>query len=191
MSEPAIPDRPRWRKTKWLLRQAERALALIGLGTILYFACFDLSRIVSNSMAPTLRGENWTSGDLVLTERVSYWVRQPRRWEIITFRTPEGVQVMKRVVGLPGEKLQMRRTGQIVIDGRPIELPARLGFLHYFPFGNVVVDHVVDCKNGYYVLGDNAHDSDDSRFNGPVWPEQLVGRAWWIVAPSGHRGFVR
>lgn len=190
MSEPGISTRRRWRKTRWLLRQAEHALALIGLGTLVYFACFDLSRIVSNSMAPTLRGENWQTGDLVLTERVSYWLRQPRRWEVITFRTPEGVQVMKRVVGLPGEHVQMHSGGQIVIDGEPIEVPAELDFLHYFPFGNLVVDHTADCKEGYYVLGDFSRDSDDSRFNGPVWPEQLVGRAWLIVAPGEHRGFV-
>jgi signal peptidase I len=191
MSDAAVAVRPRWRKTRWLLRQAERALALIGLGTIVYFACFDLSRVTSPSMAPTLRGEDWQSGDCVLTEKVSYWLRQPRRWEVVTFRTREGVQVMKRVIGLPGEHVQMRRGGQLVIDGKSLDVPAELSFLHYFPFGNVVEDHVVECKDGYYILGDNSNDSDDSRFNGPVWPEQVIGRAWLIVAPSGHRGFIR
>jgi signal peptidase I len=190
MSEPVDPNRPRWRKTRWLFRQAEHALALIGLGMLLYFACFDLSRITSNSMAPTLRGKTWNSGDWVLTERVSYCLRQPRRWDVITFRNPEGVQIMKRVIGLPGEHVQLRNDGQIVIDGEPIELPAELNFLHYFPYGNMIEDQSVACNDGFYVLGDFSRDSDDSRFNGPVQRDQLIGRAWLIVAPGEHRGFV-
>jgi signal peptidase I len=190
MSEPSVPTRPRRRWIRWFLRRIEHALALVGLGTIIYFTCFDLSRILSDSMSPTLQGHDRESGDVVLTERVSYRLRQPRRWEVITFRSPEGTQIMKRVVGLPGEHVQMRNDGSIVIDGKPVERPAELSFLHYFPFGNVITDKTAACNDGYYVLGDFSRDSDDSRFNGPVKPEQLVGRAWLIVAPSGRRGFV-
>jgi signal peptidase I len=190
MSEPAVIAPPRWRKTRRLLRQAEHVLAMIGAGLIVYFACFDVSRVISESMSPTLRGDDWQTGDVVLTERVSYWLRRPRRWEVITFRNATGDRVMKRVVGLPGEQVQMRRDGQIVIDGEPVEVPTELSFLKYFPFGNVVVDKAVACDDGYYVLGDYSRDSDDSRFNGPVWPEEVIGRAWLIVAPSEHRGFV-
>jgi signal peptidase I len=191
MSEPPISTQPRWRKTRWLLRQAEHGLALIGVGMLLYFACFDLSRITSDSMAPTLRGHDWKSGDWVLTEKLSYWLRGPRRWEVITFRMADGVQVMKRVVGLPGENVQMSKDGQIIIDGQAIDFPERLAFLHYFPYGNIVSNKTAACKDGYYVLGDDSRDSDDSRFNGPVLPDQLIGRSWLIVAPAEHRRFVR
>ena len=141
----------RW--MRWGLRQIEHCLALIGLGTVVYFSCFDLSRVTSGSMKPTLRGEGLKSGDLVLTERVSGWFRQPRRWEVIAFRRDDGVQVMKRVVGLPGEKIQMRREGRIVINGEEIAVPESLAFLKYFPFGNLVENKSVDCGDGYYVLG--------------------------------------
>jgi signal peptidase I len=190
MSESCEPTRPQRRRMRRLLRQVEHVLAAFGLGALIYFSCFDLSRITSGSMSPTLCGEDWQSGDRVLTERVSYWLRQPRRWEVITFRARDGMQVMKRVVGLPGEKVQMRRDGQIVIDGQPVERPAELGFLHYFAIGNILLDRSVECKEGYYVLGDNSRDSEDSRFTGPVMPDQLIGRAWLIVGPSGRRGFV-
>jgi signal peptidase I len=175
---------------RWGLRQIEHCLALIGLGTVVYFSCFDLSRVTSGSMKPTLRGEGLKSGDLVLTERVSGWFRQPRRWEVIAFRRDDGVQVMKRVVGLPGEKIQMRREGRIVINGEEIAVPEPLAFLKYFPFGNLVENKSVDCGDGYYVLGDDSVDSDDSRFNGPVRPAEMVGRAWLILAPAEHRRFV-
>ncbi len=108
----------------------------------------------------------------------------------MTFRNNDGVQVMKRVIGLPGERVQMRRSGQILIDGQPAEPPAGLDFLHYFPAGNVLADKPVACGSGYFVLGDNAMDSDNTRFNEPVRPEQVIGRAWLILGPAGRRGFV-
>jgi signal peptidase I len=183
-------DKPRRRAIRWLLRQAERVLALIGLGTIIYFTCFNLSRVTSGSMAPTLRGNDRHTGDLVLTERISLRFRQPRRWEVIAFRRDDGLQVMKRVVGLPGERVQIRRGGHVVIDGEEVTPPPSLAFLRYIPYVLVIQDKSVDCGDGYFVLGDDSRDSDDSRYNGPVPPADVIGRAWLILAPSEHRGFV-
>jgi signal peptidase I len=181
---------PRRRVVRWLLRQIERGLALFGLGMLIYFTCFHTARIATDSMAPTLQGEKAAVADLVLTERISYWFRQPRRWEVITFRNDDGIQIMKRVIGLPGERVGMRRGGRIFIDGREIHLPEQLGFLKYFPYGNLLDNEYVPCGDGYYVLGDYSRDSVDSRFNGPVRPDQLIGRAWLILAPSPRRGFI-
>ena len=182
--------RPRRRVFRWILRQIERGLAVFGLGMLIYFTSFHVSRIATDSMAPTLEGEKSETADLVLTERVSYWFRQPRRWEIITFRKDDGTQVMKRVAGLPGEQFGMRRGGRIFIDGKEIHPPEQLAFLKYFPFGNLLDNEAIPCGDGYYVLGDFSRDSDDSRFNGPVRPDQLIGRAWMILAPSSRRRFV-
>jgi signal peptidase I len=142
-------------------------------------------------MQPTLQGTCWDDGDRILTEKVSFWFRSPRRWEVIAFRQKDGVQVMKRVIGLPGEKVQMLRGGRILINGRQIQPPPELDFLDYFPYGNLITGKTCECDNGYYVLGDYSRDSDDSRYNGPVSPDQLIGRPWLIVAPAGRRGVVR
>ena len=48
----------------------------------------------------------------------------------------------------------------------------------------------VECGDGYFVLGDYSLDWDDSRFNGPVPPGDVIGRPWVILAPASHRGFV-
>jgi signal peptidase I len=179
------------RPAGWLLRQFERLLAVLGLATLVYFVGFDYSRITSKSMDPTLQGEDWAGGDRVLTEKVSYWFRSPRRWEVITYRATDGTQIMKRVVGLPGETVRMLRGGRILIDGQEIAQPEHLDFLGYFPFGLLTSDKPpAPCGDGYFVLGDYSRDSDDSRFNGPVRPEQLIGRPWLILGPSGRRGFV-
>ena len=183
-------SRPQCRWFRWIARQLEHALALIGLGTLIYCACFNLSRITSDSMKPTLRGQSTRTGDLVLMERISYWFRRPHRWELIAYRRDDGIQIMKRVVGLPGEKVQMRRGGQLVIDGKEIAVPEKLSFLKYIACGNVIGDKKVDCGDGYFVLGDYSLDSDDSRFNGPLPRGDVVGRPWVILAPAGRRGFV-
>jgi type IV secretory pathway protease TraF len=86
--------------------------------------------------------------------------------------------------------VQVHRGGAIFINGREMARPAALGFLRYLPAGKVIEDKTVDCGDGYFVLGDNSMDSDDSRFNRPVSPRDVVGRAWMILAPQEHRGFV-
>ncbi|MEK6247797.1 MAG: signal peptidase I, partial [Planctomycetales bacterium] len=101
-----------------------------------------------------------------------------------------GTEVMKRVVGLPGESIRISRRRRIYINGKEIEPPEGLKFLSYLPFGNLTDGDPVSCSDGYYVLGDDTIDSDDSRFNGPIKRDQLVGRAWLIINPDSRRGFV-
>lgn len=190
MNDRAKPSFTVRRAVRWLLRQTERVLAGFGLAALVYWTCLDYSYIVSPSMSPTLKGTNGRNGDQVLTERVSYRFRQPRRWEVVTIRRADGSQIMKRVVGLPGERIKMLRGGRILIDGEEVHRPANLDFLGYFPYGNLAGDQAVECGDGFYVLGDYSRDSDDSRFNGPVPPQHIIGRAWLIIGPSGRRGRV-
>jgi signal peptidase I len=181
---------PRVRRcARRFLQLSEHVLAIFGALTLVYWLCFDYSNVLSGSMSPTLQG-NVRKYDSVLAEKVSYWFRVPRRWEVIAFYAEDGAQVMKRVVGLPGEKVQMLPKGRLFIDGKEVPPPAELGFLRYYAYGNLLNQKVVDCGEGYYVLGDDSRDSDDSRFNWPVKPNQIIGRAWIIVRPSERRGFV-
>ena len=190
MNQPASKPRLVRRVLRWLFRQCENCLALIGLLALIYFFCFDLSIVTSASMSPTLRGTSWRNGDHVLTEKISYRLRRPARWEVIRIRRDNGVKVMKRVVGLPGETIQVRQGGRIFIDGRPVDPPAGFDCPKYRPERNLRDDRAVDCGRGYYVLGDDTKDSDDSRYTGPVPPEDIIGRAWLIVAPRSRVGFV-
>ncbi|HEY9250592.1 MAG TPA: signal peptidase I [Rariglobus sp.] len=168
----------------------ERFLAILGLGLLIYHVGFDLSVIGSGSMAPALQGESVVTGDRVLFEKVTGWFREPRRWEIHQFQTPEGITAAKRVVGLPGERVSLR-DGVLCINGKPIPIPPRLRYLHYYPFGNLAKSHEVDCGSGYYVLGDDSADSMDSRYNGVLMEDRFTGRAWLTLGPSGRHGFVR
>ena len=103
MSDSPAPGKPPIRLVRRVLRWAEHMLAAFGLAVILYHLCFDVSVMVSGSMAPTLQGKSVDDGDVVLTERITYRLRRPRRWEVVCFGADNGDQLMKRVVGLPGE----------------------------------------------------------------------------------------
>lgn len=172
-----------------VLRYVERVLAWFGAIVGIYWLTMDFSVVISPSMSPTLQGTNPDEGDRVLTEKVSRWFRQPRRWEVITFLNDTGDKRMKRVVGLPGESVQMVRPGELLINGKPVEYPPVLDH-KYLRFGNLADGKPVPCGNGYYVLGDDLKDSDDSRFNGPVPASRLMGRAWLIVWPTNRLGWV-
>lgn len=181
---------PRPSRTRRAFRWLERVFALFGVLCLLYVLTVDLSIVTSPSMSPTLQGKNVDDGDRVVTEKVTRWFRQPRRWEVIVFTRDDGVQLMKRVAGLPGESVQLSKDRRLLIDGKPVEMPPGLN-QKYLRFGNLFEGKPIPCGDGYYVLGDDLKDSDDSRFNGPVKPSRLIGRAWLIVSPWNRFGFVR
>jgi signal peptidase I len=172
-----------------LLRSAERAFAIVGLAMVGYHGAFDLTRLTSGSMQPTLRGDR-DAGDLLLSETLTGRWRAPRRFEVVTFRNDEGLLVAKRVFGLPGEQIALR-DGGFVVDGTPLALPPSLRTRRYYAYGNLTRGATIACGTGYYVLGDDSQDSQDSRFEGPIERARLLGRAWLIVSPVARLGWVR
>jgi signal peptidase I len=190
MTEPKNRRRLVWYVCRWLFRQCENCLALVGLLSLVYFFCFDISVMTSPSMSPTLQGTNWRNGDWVLTEKITYRFRRPARWEVVRIRRDEGPMIMKRVIGLPGESIRIDEGRNVLINGRPLKPPAGFACPKYIPKGIVGAGQTAECGRGYFVLGDDTKDSEDSRFTGPVPPEKIVGRVWLILAPRPRMGFV-
>ena len=171
------------------IRWTERVFAVIGLLFVMYTLLFDLSIVVSESMEPTLKGNSIATGDWVLAEKVTYLLRRPKRWEVVAFRNGEGMQVMKRVVGLPGESISLKKH-RICIDGDLSDAPQPVCSLKYSAYGNLHRGKTAACGKGYYVMGDNSWDSHDSRFDGPLVRERIRGRAWVIVWPPSRIGWI-
>jgi len=172
-----------------MFRWARNLFALIGFVFVVFTLCFELTVIVSESMSPTLQGSSYETGDWVLAERITHRFRDPRRWEVIACRQKDGTRVMKRVVGLPGESVSMRRQ-TVLIDGKPMKQPAELAHVKYLAYGNVHRGRATACGDGFYVLGDLSWDSNDSRFEGPVPRERVRGRALAIIWPLSRAGWV-
>ncbi|MDR7556719.1 MAG: signal peptidase I [Armatimonadota bacterium] len=143
--------------------------------------------IPSGSMEPTLR-----VGDRILVGKFAYRIWEVRRGDIIVFRYPlnPNKDFVKRVVGLPGERIEMK-DGLVRINGRPLSevyptaLPGgdRACASTYGP-EVVPPEHV-------FVLGDNRCNSEDSRFFGFVPMRNIVGRALVVYWPPDRIGLVR
>jgi len=177
-------------RTAWIVfRWSRNVFAIVGFVFVVFKLCFELTVVVSESMSPTLQGSSYEAGDWVLTEKVTYRFRDPRRWEVIACRQNDGTRVMKRVAGLPGEYVSMRKH-TVLIDGKPVEQPVELSHIEYLACGNIHRGRVAPCGDGYYVLGDLSWDSNDSRFEGPVPKERVRGRPLAVVWPPSRVGWI-
>jgi signal peptidase I len=192
MTQPQAPAT--WRRfvvLRWAYRRIRAALALIRLFAVTYALCFNLDQIVSPSMSPTLQGESINDGDWVLSEKISYRLRSPRRWEVVRFVNDDGTLVMKRVGGLPGETIGVDDGGHVITNGRAMMFPQGLEFLHYYAFGPYLHDgKQARCGDGYFVFGDDSKDSQDSRYDGPIPAARLKGRPLLRVWPWNRIGWV-
>ncbi len=127
-------------------------------------------------------------GDRVLVNKVSYRFGELDRGDIIVFHKPanagpsETEEFIKRVIGLPGEQLELI-DGVIHIDGRPLEEP-------YLRRGTVTRELAPQTvPDGYvFVMGDNRVISRDSRSFGPIPIDDIVGEAFLRLWPLGDFG---
>jgi signal peptidase I len=159
---------------------AETVVPAVGIALLINLFLARATRVLGQSMEPTLH-----SAQRVVVEKVTYrFMHGPRHGDIIVIDIPDQTEMLiKRVVGLPGETVEVRG-GYTFIDGRQLEEPwiLRPGGRDYGP-ATVPPLHV-------FVLGDNRGASNDSRSFGPVPIEYVVGRAWFSYWPPDSVGFV-
>jgi signal peptidase I len=155
-------------------------------------------RIPSASMEPTLhcakpaRDCRARVADRIIANRLVYRFHAPRRGEIIVFEAPGQVEAacgaeegtfIKRLVGLPGEKVSMRN-GYVFINGVPLDEPyLRPGYR-----GGESGEWARIPNARYFVLGDNRTMSCDSRRGGFVPRNNIIGRADVIYWPPNRVG---
>ena len=143
------------------------------------------ARIPSESMQNTIM-----VGDQIFGNRLAYKRADPKRYDIIIFRYPddESQLFIKRIIGLPGETIQIV-DGKVYVEGQ--EAPLDDSFIPEPMEGSFGPYTVPD--NGYFVLGDNRNHSMDSRFwqNTFVTKEEILGKAELRYFPFTKIGFVR
>lgn len=163
-------DQPVPRRSN-LLREIVETALLIAIIFLLVNTFIGRFRIESVSMQPNL----W-EGEYVIVDKVSYLLGAPQRGDIVVFEKPGQPDLIKRVIGLPGETVEVRN-GQTYIDGVPIGEP----YLSQPP--NYTLPATTVEPGRYFVLGDNRNNSSDSHVWGTVPRETIVGRAWIIYWP--------
>lgn len=134
-------------------------------------------------MQPTLKNENH-----LVVEKISYLFGEPERFDIIVFEHSANANYIKRVIGLPGEQVQISE-GKIYINDKPI----------YDEYGDGSMDDAGIAgekltlgPEEYFVLGDNREGSEDSRSEtvGPVSADKIIGRAWLRILPANEFGLL-
>lgn len=141
---------------------------------------FVLQQFVVNgiSMEHTL-----LNGDRLLVDKLPYEFGTPHRGDIIVFKAPveysaEGEYWVKRVIGLPGDTIQVKKS-VLYIDGRVVPEPFINGKMTVLPnFGPVKVP-----PGHIFVMGDNRNESFDSRYVGPIPISSVIGRVDALVWP--------
>ena len=156
-------------------------------------------RIPSSSMEPTLHCARPANGcearfsDRVLANRFLYRFRDPKRGEIVVFETPPAARArcgaggtfVKRLIGLPGERVELRNEGgssYVYIDGRKLDEP----YIHPDRRDTRGPETFTVPQGQYFMMGDNRAQSCDSREWGSVPRENLIGKVFATYWPPNR-----
>lgn len=178
---------------EFLLDLLETFIIAIGLFVIIYNYLVQPNSVIGSSMEP-----NFHDGQYILTDKLSYRLREPERGEVVVFKYPkdESLDYIKRVVALPGERVLIKNNNITIFnDDRPQGFKLNEKYLSdgvqtdggpVFPEGK----ETVVPKNTYFVLGDNRSRSSDSRSWGTVPKSDFVGRVIFRYWPFSTFGII-
>ncbi len=167
---------------RWILEIS--LMIILGFGFATYF-CQNV-KVQESSMEPTI-----SAGETLLINRFAYQVSTPKRGDIIAFRTednPDSSIHIKRVIGLPGETIQIK-DGQILIDGKTYV--EKKGFPSIAD-GGLAETEITLGGTEYFVLGDSRNNSEESRHVdvGNVDRDLIIGKIWFVSSPRSKFGFL-
>ncbi|MBN1667862.1 MAG: signal peptidase I [Anaerolineales bacterium] len=136
-------------------------------------------RVDGSSMVPTLQ-----NGEFVIVNKLAYKWGEPAHGDVVVFHFPRdpGQEYIKRVIGLPGDEIEVRG-GQIYVNDIRLDEPYINAAPNYQGEWTVPADHL-------FVLGDNRNNSSDSHNWGPVPMKEVVGKAIFIYWPLNQWGVI-
>ncbi|MDO4281531.1 MAG: signal peptidase I [Peptococcaceae bacterium] len=159
---------------------------VIALAIVIVLRMFVLGMyyVPSGSMIPTLQ-----INDKVVVTKLSYKMHEPERGDVVVFKYPPNEEqglpekdYVKRLIGLPGEKLEIKNN-TVYINDMPVEEPYVNSNTNMPDYGPITIP-----EGEYFMMGDNRNDSSDSRVWGFVPEEYLIGKAQLIYWPLAHVG---
>ncbi len=163
---------------------------IVDVVAVIFLASFTVSSfggritVSGSSMNPTLE-----SGDVVLVNKLSYDLGSPKRYDIVAFEQEGSSISIKRVIGLPGETVQII-DNMVYIDGEVLDTT------ELFSVATIAgaAEYPIELGGDeYFLLGDNRDSSEDSRFAtvGNVKRSQLIGKIWLRFSPLSSFGRVK
>jgi signal peptidase I len=170
------------RAARWLVLLVVTAIAVFGLRQYVIASYY----IPSASMETTLHGCPGCQPDMVLVDKLSYRFKSINRRDVVVFTRPpqappEDKQLIKRVIGLPGEVVS-GHDGHVFVDNKELVEPYVDPACH----GTAAFGPVRVPADRYFVMGDNRCDSFDSRMFGTIPRSSVIGRAFAVIWPVHH-----
>jgi len=162
-----------------VLREVLETILLTAIIFLMLNTTTGRFQVRGSSMVPTLH-----NGQYMLISKMIYWIHPPERGDVIVFHPPNSLSddYIKRVVGLPGEHVEIR-DGVVSVDGILLEEPYIANTGSYSGVWDL-------GEEDYFVLGDNRRNSSDSHTWGVFPRENIVGKAWLCYWPPEKWGSV-
>lgn len=158
------------------------------------FVCFILShhRVPTGSMISTINED-----DHVLVTRLPYYYRNPQYGEIVTFKRPSGEDWVKRVIGLPGDVIDII-DGKVYRNGEQLDesayvpewvssTPAEFAYFEERCIPAQQFPYTV-AEDAYFLMGDNREESGDCRYLGAIKQEDIYGKVIFRIYPFDQMG---
>lgn len=137
------------------------------------------TQVVGSSMESTL-----SDGDNLIVDKITYRFRDPERYDVIVFpfKYEKTTYYIKRIIGMPGEKIRIDDEGNIYVNDKMIsEYYGR----EVIQDPGIARNEITLGKDEYFVMGDNRNNSTDSRdpMVGNIHRDDILGRAWLRIWP--------
>jgi signal peptidase I len=176
----------------FILEFVQSIVLALSVFVLLYLFVVQPNQVSGSSMVP-----NFTDGEYLLTDKLTYQFSSPQRGQVIVFKAPpsepcsaDECEYIKRIIGLPGDKVK--------VEGEKVYLNGQLLDQSWIP-ADFVTDSGSYCQEGvevtvpagnYLVFGDNRSHSRDGREFGPIRRDSIVGRAFFVYWPIKLIGLV-
>ena len=174
-------------RTRGIVKWVFEIIVTLVFAVLVAISAFQTVTLQESAMEPT-----YSVSEKFFVNRALYKVSSPKRGDVIVFKTSASDSAalhIRRVIGLPGETVQVK-DGKIYINGKVYE---ENGAYQDMTDGGLANSAITLESGEYFVLGDNRNNSEDSRFAEvkKVKKKYIEGKLWLRIAPANKIGFVK